>query len=587
MYDAIINSFHQDKITVNKRCNISFFSVFSGLFILINSPLSILYAQTATPNGFNVFYYDNGAKSSEGTMLDGKPEGYWKNYYKNGKLKIEGNRKFFLLDSVWKFYTEKGKITKAVNYREGKKNGYTLNYDTNQRVSNKESFSNDIKQGLAYAYYPSGKLKSLTPYLKGRPDGLAYEFDEDSTIISIIKYQAGILANAERINRKDENGKKQGVWKEFYDNGIIKEEKKFRDDAVDGYVKSYDKEGNLSNTEKFNNGKQVKNAPELAKLDVYKDFYDDGTLKYEGGYINGMPVGTHYHYKLKYICDSLPVARDDTSDVMIKKQICRNRPIPDSAIVFNEGIKTDYGAVDSLRNRVGIWSEYFNTGEFRAKGLYANDKRVGDWIFYYANGKAEQKGKYDKKGRAQGEWKWFYENGSLMREETYVNNLRDGLMTEYTEDGKVITKGEFVEDQQQGIWVYETAEYKEIGKYVDDKPDSLWKRYYMPKEKLRYEGRFLNGDEDGVHTWYYANGRKMAQGSYSGGMRQNDWRFYDEGGYNYLTIFYENDIEVKFQGTKVTPTFEESIRVYSQPATKKPDKIILDKENQNDTQDKN
>ena len=544
-------------------------------------------SQTTTQNGYNVFYYDNGAKSSEGTMLDGKPEGYWKNYYKNGKLKIEGNRKNFQLDSTWKFYNEKGKITKAVNYSEGKKNGYTLNYDTTQKVSSKEPFVNDIKQGNAFTYYSSGKIKQLTPYVKGRPDGIAYEFAEDSTIIAIIKYQGGILANVERINRKDENGKKQGVWKEFYDSGILKEEKKYRDDAIDGYVKTFDKKGNLNNTEKFNNGKQVKNAPELAKLDVYKEYYDDGTLKYEGGYINGMPVGTHYHYKLKYMCDSLPVARDDTSDVMVKKQVCKNRPVPDSAIVYNEGIKTDYGAVDSLRNRVGIWTEYHNTGEFRGKGLYANDKRIGDWVFYYSNGKVEQKGKYDKKGRAQGEWKWFYENGALMREETYLNNLREGSMTEYTEDGKVLTKGEYVEDQQEGIWTYETPEYKEIGKYVDDKPDSLWKRYYMPKEKLRYEGRFLNGDEDGIHTWYYANGRKMVQGSYSGGMKQNDWKFYDEAGYNYLTIFYENDIEVKFQGTKVTPTFEESIRVYDSITSKKSDKTILDKEqNKNEKQDK-
>ncbi len=572
---------------VSIKHNPSYNKIRFFLFYFLSVLSFSLFSQTVNQNGYNVFYYDNGAKSSEGTMHDGKPDAYWKNYYKNGIIKIEGNRKNFQLDSIWKFYSERGKITKSVTYAEGKKNGYTLNYDTNQRVITKEPFVNDIKQGNMYAYYPSGKTKQLIPYVKGKPDGIAYEYAEDSTIISIIKYQGGILANVERINRKDENGKKQGVWKTYYDGGILKDEKKYKDDLVDGYTKSYDKKGNLTNTEKFNNGKQIKNAPELAKLDVYKEYYEDGTLKYEGGYINGMPVGTHYHYKLKYICDSLPVARDDTSDVMIKIQVCRNRPVPDSAIVFNEGVKTDYGAVDSLRNRIGLWYEYHNTGEFRGKGLYLNDKRIGDWVFYYPNGQIEQKGKYDKKGKAQGDWKWYYENGTLMREETYLNNLRDGTMTEYTEDGKVLTKGEYVEDMQEGIWVYETPEYKEIGKYVDDKPDSLWKRYYMPKEKLRYEGRFLNGDEDGVHLWFYPNGKKMIQGSYTGGMKQNDWRFYDEGGYNYLTIFYENDIEVKFQGTKIVPTYEESIRDYSSITSKKPDKTILDKEQkQNEKQDK-
>ncbi len=545
------------------------------LFVILFLNKQFILSQNINPNGYNVFYYDNGKKSSEGLMKDGKPDGYWKNYYKNGSLKIEGNRKNFLLDSTWNFYSEKGKKTKSINYISGKKNGYTINYDSNQLVLSKENFINDIKNGNSYWYYQSGKIKQIIPYINGKPDGIAFEYSEDSLIISIIKYQSGILASVEKINRKDENGFKQGVWKEFYNDGKLKEEKKFKDNLVNGYIKLYDKKGNLINTEKFINGKQIKNAPELAKLDVYKEYYSDGTLKYEGGYINNSPVGIHYHYKQKYQCDSLLIARDDTSNVMIKKNICKNIPVPDSAIIFLEGIKTDYGAVDSLRNKIGVWTEYHNTGEFKAKGFYNNDKRIGEWIFYYPNGNIEQQGKYDKKGRAQGEWNWYYENKALMRQEFYIDNLRNGIMTEYTEDGKIITKGNFIDDMQDGLWIYENSQYKEIGKYINDKPDSLWKRYYMPKEKLRFEGNFINGDEEGVHTWYYENGKKMIQGNYIGGLKQKDWRFYDEAGFNYLTIYYENDIEIKFQGIKINPTYEESLRDYSSLYNKKPDKTII------------
>lgn len=555
--------------------------IFSALLFVFLYNISL--AQVANPNGYNVFYYDNGKKSSEGYMRDGKPDGYWKNYYKSGLVKIEGNRKNFLLDSVWKFYSEKGRITRIINYAEGKKNGYTYNYDTNQRVTSKEAFINDIKQGNSFTYYPSGKTHQLTPYTNGKPDGLAYEYSEDSVIISIIRYQGGILAGIEKINRKDEKGNKQGVWKDFYENGKLKSEVKFKDGVKDGYEKSYDQKGNLTNTEKFNNGKQVKNAPELAKLEVYKEYYDDGTLKYEGGYANNIPVGTHYHYKRKYMCDSLPVSRDDTSDVMIKKMVCRNYPVPDSATVYNEGMRVEYGPVDSLRNKTGTWTEYHLTGEFRAKGLYANNNKIGEWIYYYPNGQVEQRGRYDKKGRAQDVWKWYYENGAIMREENYVNNLRNGIMTDYTEDGKILTKGEYVDDEREGLWVYENVQYKEIGKYTDDKPDSLWKSYYMPKEKLRFEGKFMNGDPEGIHTWYYENGRKMASGLYTGGLKQGDWKYYDEYGVNYLTITYENDIERKFQGTKIIPTFEESQRDYSSAYKKKPDQTInLDKKKKED-----
>ena len=62
------------------------------ILFLFNFFCLVIKSQDINPNGYNIFYYDNGVKSSEGTMRDGKADGYWKNYYKNGLLKIEGKR---------------------------------------------------------------------------------------------------------------------------------------------------------------------------------------------------------------------------------------------------------------------------------------------------------------------------------------------------------------------------------------------------------------------------------------------------------------------------------------------------------------
>ncbi|MDO9000511.1 MAG: hypothetical protein Q7W45_12150 [Bacteroidota bacterium] len=533
------------------------------LFLLITN---YLFAQTNNANGYNKFYYDNGAISSEGKMRDGKPDGYWKNYHKNGKLKIEGNRKNFLLDSLWKFYDEKGKITKSINYKEGKKNGTTLTYDTLKNIITSENYVNDIKQGLVFNYYKSGNIKSKTPYQKGKPDGTAYEFSEDSLITAIIVYKDGILQSFEKINQRDYNSKKQGIWKEFYENLDIKKEMKFNDDSLDGYVKEYDKKGNLLSTKKFNNGKAILNAPEIANVEIFTQYFKDGTLKYEGVYSDGVAIGTHFKYKQKYQCDSSLILKDDstlTTPVYINKLVCRNVPVPDSAIEYFDGTIVAKGAVDSVRNRIGIWYEYHNTGEFKGKGVYIEDNRVGDWEFFYASGKLEQKGKYDKKGRTQGMWKWFYESGQLWREELYVNGKREGELKDYNEQGKIILEGSFIENRKEGRWIYETPDYKEIGIYSNDERDSVWQSFYMPTKYKRYEGRYLAGDPVGIHTQYHPNGKKMFYGTYVSGMKEGDWRFYDELGYNYLTITYKNDIEIKWQGDKIRPTYEEGLRTYN------------------------
>ena len=52
------------------------------------------------------YTYPSGVVSSEGNMVNGKPDGYWKTYYPDGGLKTEGNRMNFKLDSTWFFYRE-------------------------------------------------------------------------------------------------------------------------------------------------------------------------------------------------------------------------------------------------------------------------------------------------------------------------------------------------------------------------------------------------------------------------------------------------------------------------------------------------
>ncbi|MBL7932099.1 MAG: hypothetical protein JNL60_09355 [Bacteroidia bacterium] len=531
------------------------------LFVFLVSSLAA--QQISNPNGFNRFLYENGKVSSEGYMKDGKPNGYWKNYYKNGKVKIEGNRRNFLLDSLWKFYDEKGRITKSINYKEGKKNGITSSYDTTGALLLTESFVADIKEGWTKTYHKNGRVKTIVKYEKGKQQGLAYEFSQDSVITSISTYSTGILQGYEKINQRDENNRKQGIWKEFYDDKTVKREEKFNDDSLDGYVKEYDKKGNLLSTKKYNNGKQILNAPEIAAVEVYREVYEDGTLKYEGVYVDGVAIGTHYKYIQKMRCDSSLFRRDDTTDVFIKRLVCRNTPIPDSAIEYFDGTVIARGAVDSMRNRIGIWTEFHNTGEFRGKGLYKEGNRVGDWDFYYASGKLEQKGKYDKKGRAQGAWKWYYESGKIWREENYVNGKREGELTDYDEEGKIILQGSFVEGRKEGPWVYESPDYKEFGNYVNDEPDSLWKSYYMPSKIKRFEGRFVAGVPVGHHVMFHPNGARWYSGDYVSGMKDGDWKYYDENDFNYLTTTYKSDIEIKWQGEKIRPTYEESIRTYN------------------------
>lgn len=491
--------------------------------------------QKVDNNGYNIFYYDNGKVSSEGTMRDGKPDGYWKTYSISGAIKSEGNRKDFQLDSVWKFFNEQGQLAFEFYYKNGRKSGLKKTYDTKEKyLLTSENYDNDVKQGNTILYYKPtaaelrvGKTKQTIPFVNGKEEGVGLEFSPDSTIITITDYKMGYIQREEKINRRDAKNLKQGIWKEFYPTGALKQEVNYSDDKMHGYLKEYSLTGSLLNTTKYLNGAIQANAPELAKLDVRTEYYDNGQARFTRTYKDGVEEGIHREFSQE------------------GKVI--------GAKVYAEGVLTAEGILDTAGRQQGMWKELYPDGKIKSKGEYINSKRVGEWVFYHPNEKVEQNGKYDRKGKAQGIWKWYFESGNLLLEENYRNDLLDGLMTEYSDSGKVVTKGEYIDGLKEGAWMFEMQGYREEGSYKSDKRDGEWKHYYTENSKLRYVGNFVDGIPDGMQIFYYSNGNEKQTGKYIGGSKEGDWKFYDESGYLFLTIVFKNDIEIRFDGIKVTP----------------------------------
>ena len=506
----------------------------------------LFYGQTDTnkinTNCYNFFYYDNGKISSEGYMKEGKPEGFWKNYYINGIIKNEGNRKNHLLDSTWNFYNEKGSLIKMINYKIGKKNGLAFTFDTAGKLINKDQYENDLREGISYIYYNSGKLHFYVPYISGKIDGEVLEFSEDSVLISVTVYKSGFIDKSEKFNRKDEFGKKQGRWKEFDEKGNLKKEITYRDGEIDGYIKEYDLKGNLINIEKFFSGKKIENSKELKEIKFYKEHYPNRKNKFEGGFVDGFPQGFHYYY-------------NESGEI-------------DSVLFYEDGFLMEKGKVDSMKSKVDQWIEFYQSGQIRGTGKYSNGKKFGDWKYQYPSGKTEQIGKYDINGNPTGEWEWYYENGNLLREENYIDGKRIGLFTDYFEDGKVIERGEYAADLKEGYWSYQMGNYIEKGNYLQGEKDSVWNAWWTTTGKQRYKGNWIQGAAEGKHTWWLENGKKMMEGKFIGGEKNGNWNFYSEEGELFLTITFENDEEIAFNGVKIFAEYEKERKILDTLKTK-------------------
>jgi uncharacterized protein len=490
------------------------------LFILIIIKANLLFAQEPVKqNGYNVFHYPSGKVSSEGTMRNGKPDGYWKSYYENGQLKSEGNRVNFKLDSTWKFYSDKGVITSELNYKEGIRHGVQKTFYESGALQSEETDSMAVKNGISKFYTEAGKLQKTIPFVKGVEHGMAKEYADDGRIILSTTYRNGYFQKEEKINRIDKLGMKQGVWKEFYDNDAVKFEGTYKDDRRDGFFKQYAMDGRVLSKEEWRNGELIlAKKKEEDKFEVKRQYYETGATKIVGTYKKGVPEGVFRQY-------------DEQGNLGGTK-------------VYHAGKVLREGTMDEQGREQGQWKEFYESGHVKSIGSYIDGKREGDWKFSFENDSTEQVGTYVK-GKPNGPWKWYYPNGALRREETYTAGKENGYMKEYGVDGSVIAEGNYIEGKQEGPWKFSNGEYVAEGNFVEGKEDGMWKQYYRDG-KLAFEGEYVEGQESGEHKYYYPNGRLAESRNYRLGIADKIWKKFDSGGAPVLQITYQNGDEKKW-----------------------------------------
>jgi len=262
-----------------------------------------------------------------------------------------------------------------------------------------------------------------------------------------------LLIDKQNINRTV-NGHKEGVWKEYFDNGQVKTEKKYRNDQLVGYLKEYDNKGSTTLSQLYNDGKLLerdKNDTLDIEERVTKDI--NGKIIKRGYYKKGIPTGIHREY-------------DSDGNVT-------------NALVYNElGKIVSKGIIKDDGSREGKWEYYYDDGEVKSTGLYNNNRQEGDWNFLYPGRKKEQTGSFSK-GLLNKEWKWFNDKGDLSRSENFVNGKREGLYYELNEFCDTVVKGYYKDGEKNGLWVISVGEVIEEGNYVNDFKEIIYKEIRM------------------------------------------------------------------------------------------------------------
>ena len=213
------------------------------------------------------------------------------------------------------------KLPDSVNRTDSKgdKVGYWI--EKQGDVTYKGEYINNKKVKNWIGYYSNNIISKIEYYTDGVKDGIIIQFDRKGKISMVEHFKSG-LANGQTIiyNQYTETplaetefslGKKNGYYRQYYDNGKIQEESWYKDDLkngpsvwnnkngkriaeynyktgdFDGLQKTFYENDSLQSTNNYLNNSLSGEA---------KEYYRNGQVKISGKYVNGQKEGAWTEY---------------------------------------------------------------------------------------------------------------------------------------------------------------------------------------------------------------------------------------------------------------------------------------------------
>ena len=183
--------------------------------------------------------------------------------------------------------------------------------------------------------------------------------------------------------------------------------------------------------------------------------YPDGTLKYEGTFLNNKPVGDWKRYHESGKVKALMSYR------------------PGSEKVFA--------------------SLFDDEGKLYAKGVFEGTLRDSTWNFY-SGVQLVQTENYNH-GKKEGMATGFNEEGKVIWEKIWKNDLLDGLVKEYYPNGMKRSEITYLKGKRSGpaIFYRENGLKSMEGLFTEDLSDGTWKVFDLDG-KLKYQIKYKKGE---------------------------------------------------------------------------------------------
>jgi antitoxin component YwqK of YwqJK toxin-antitoxin module/Tfp pilus assembly protein PilF len=459
-------------------------------------------------DGLCITYHKNGEVSGEYPMAKGERNGEQKLYSLNGDLIEKSTFSQNQLEGEYYFLNIQEGFEQEINYSGDKLEGDFNETWINGQPRLGSAYKNDQAQGIHTTYYKNGTPKSLLHYRNDQkvdsmmdyhPNGMVSRtaFLNDSSRLDgdVVFYDRNGHKIAEEVKYQD--GKLNGVRREFFLSGEIASEDIYKEDVIMGQ-KYFDRDGHL-----------IYDVLQEDTTFYYKRFFADGILKEEGLIINGKRNGLWKSYN--------PIG-----SLLEEREYLNNM---------------SHGKVRS----------YYSNGQIQMTYECDSNYIEGVFVEYSKQGNILRIGGF-KKGEWHGIWKSYFENGVVMKESFYDDGIQQGKLKYYDAKANLVSE-EYFDEEGHSIRIVYYNHKGEVSVDFDlSKGDGKLVEKY-PNGQSKREFHFSNYLRHGKQLRYYPNGQVETEEAFKYGFEDGPSKGWDYNGderYIYPYILGQADGQIRF-----------------------------------------
>lgn len=182
-----------------------------------------------------VLYWETGERRSAGQYLDGKREGFWEFFDRDGRVEQEGTYRQGEWNGRWKWFHGNGMLHRDEVYRRGREEGAFVELTASGDTLAYGMYERGSKQGLWLEHVNDDRR--VGAYLEGERDGVWRHFGPEGILRFEGEYVGGIPTgqhmtywpNGVRASVGSyEGGLPEGNWRYFDSTGIVQLIRQYR-----------------------------------------------------------------------------------------------------------------------------------------------------------------------------------------------------------------------------------------------------------------------------------------------------------------------------------------------------------------------